>query len=218
VIDVHPLAYRTPVKTNLIFPLELTWRRIIRCRAPCQRRRIRLGDRGDISDGGSMNSTPVEVWPHERKLRWRLVTDKVMGGLSRGTLADETILGRAGMRMRGLVSTENNGGFIQIALDLDSGGGFFDASGFAGVAIDVLGNDEGYGAHLRTTTMSRPQQSYRQGFFATPRWQRLVLPFSDFVPHRIEGPIDVTRLRRIGLVAIGRVFEADLAIARLAFY
>jgi len=39
-----------------------------------------------------------------------------------------------------------------------------------------------------------------------------------FEPHRLETPLDVTRLRRIGLVAIGRAFFADLAVARLAFY
>jgi hypothetical protein len=165
-----------------------------------------------------MNSTSAEIWPCERNLRWRLVTDAVMGGVSRGTLANETVQGRAGIRMRGLVRTENNGGFIQLALDFDSDGRSFDASAFRGMEIDVLGNGETYGAHLRTTTMSRPQQSYRQGFFATTRWQRLAIPFSDFVPHRIEGPIDVRRLRRIGIAAIGRAFEADLTIARLAFY
>jgi hypothetical protein len=31
-------------------------------------------------------------------------------------------------------------------------------------------------------------------------------------------PLDPSRLRRIGLVAIGREFDADLSVARLALY
>ena len=35
---------------------------------------------------------------------------------------------------------------------------------------------------------------------------------------RLETPLDVTRLRRLGLVAIGRAFHADLAVAEIGFY
>ena len=84
--------------------------------------------------------------------------------------------------------------------------------------MDVLGNYESYGAHLRTTDITRPQQSYRQKFVTTPDWQTLQLPFVQFMPYRTDIPLDVRRLRRIGLVAIGREFAADLAVARLAFY
>ena len=50
--------------------------------------------------------------------RWQLVTDRVMGGVSDGTLVRETVSGRPALRMRGDVSLENNGGFVQMALDL----------------------------------------------------------------------------------------------------
>lgn len=160
----------------------------------------------------------LEVWPANLSLHWRLVTDAVMGGISRGAIAKETLQGREAIHMRGDVSTENNGGFVQIALDLASETGSFDAVGFTGLEMDVLGNHESYGAHLRTTDITRPQQSYRQGFVTTPDWQTLQLPFVQFMPHRIDILLDVRRLRRIGLVAIGREFAADLAVARLAFY
>jgi hypothetical protein len=42
--------------------------------------------------------------------------------------------------------------------------------------------------------------------------------FRAVAPLRIDAPIDFTRLCRIGLVAIGRAFTGDLAVARLAFY
>jgi hypothetical protein len=160
----------------------------------------------------------LDIWPANPSLHWRLVTDAVMGGVSRGTIVKETFEGRETIHMCGAVSTENNGGFIQIALDLAPEAGSFDAGGFTGLEMNVLGDHESYGAHLRTTDITRPQQSYRQSFVTTPDWQTLRLPFVHFMPHRIDIPLDVRRLRRIGLVAIGREFAADLAVARLAFY
>lgn len=158
------------------------------------------------------------IWPANSSLQWRLVTDAVMGGVSRGTIANETLAGRNAIRMRGEVSTENNGGFIQIALDLAPEAGSFDAGGFTGFEIDVFGNRASYGAHLRTIDLSRPQQSYRQSFVAIPTWQTVRLPFAQFSPHRTEIALNIKRLRRIGLVAIGREFTADLAVARLILY
>ena len=82
----------------------------------------------------------------------------------------------------------------------------------------VRGNGEQYSVHLRTPDNLRPWQSYRAHFVAGPEWQTVDLPFAAFAPYRLEAPLDVTRLRRIGLVAIGRAFFADLAVAELGFY
>jgi hypothetical protein len=150
--------------------------------------------------------------------RWQLVTDGVMGGVSDGVMERTMVAGRVAIRMRGDVRLENNGGFVQIALDLAEGGGIVDASAFAGIEIDVFGNDEDYGVHLRTEAVRRPWESYRQTFRATRAWQALRLPFTGFAPHRLDAPLDVSRLRRIGVVAIGRRFTVDLALARVAFF
>lgn len=150
--------------------------------------------------------------------RWQLVTDRVMGGVSDGTLVRETVSGRPALRMRGDVSLENNGGFVQMALDLAPDGGVVDASTWKGLELDVIGNDEEYGVHLRTDVLERPWQSYRQSFRAGASWRTVQLAFADFVPHRIEVPLDVRRLRRIGLVAIGRAFTADLAVGGARFF
>jgi hypothetical protein len=147
--------------------------------------------------------------------RWALVTDGVMGGLSRGSLRRETVADRPALRLTGTVSLANNGGFIQMALDLAPGGGLLDASGWDGLALAVRGNGEGYGLHLRTDAATRPWQSWRQGFHAGPEWRRVRLPFAGFRPHRIDAPLDIARLRRLGLVAIGRAFSADLALGGL---
>ena len=150
--------------------------------------------------------------------RWQLFTDQVMGGVSHGNLSHETVAGRSAIRMRGDVSLANNGGFVQISLDLAPAGGSIEAGGFDGIEIDVLGPREEYSLHLRTADTVRPWQSYLQSFRAFESWQRLQLPFGTFVGHRIDVPLDLTKLRRIGLVAIGRAFTADLSLSRIAFY
>ncbi len=148
---------------------------------------------------------------------WQLVTDQVMGGVSKATMARDAIAGRAAIRMRGNVSLENNGGFVQIALDLRADGGVVDANAWSGLELEVFGNGEEYGVHLRTDALTRPWQSYRQIFTAHAEWRTVQLPFDHFVPHRTDIPLDTHRLRRIGVVAIGRAFSADLALGGLRF-
>ncbi|MBN8968050.1 MAG: CIA30 family protein [Rhizobiales bacterium] len=148
---------------------------------------------------------------------WELVTDAVMGGGSQGVMAREVVAGRPAIRMRGDVNLENNGGFVQAALDLSPTAPVVDASGWDGIAIDVFGNEEVYGVHLRTDYLARPWQSYRQNFTAYPDWRTVVLHFSAFAPYRTDIPLDTHRLRRIGFVAIGRAFRCDLAIGGLRY-
>ncbi len=149
---------------------------------------------------------------------WRLVGDTVMGGVSRGTLRQENVAGRQAWRMRGSVSLENNGGFLQMALDLAPDDEVFDASGMDGLCLMVCGNGEDYNVHLRTRDLDRPWQSFRARFHAGPEWRRVSLPFAAFTAHRTQAPLRLERLHRIGLVAIGRAFEADLAIAHLSCF
>ena len=149
--------------------------------------------------------------------RWQLITDQVMGGVSQGSMVREIVAGRAAIRMRGNVSLENNGGFVQIALDLATDGGALDASAWHGIELDVFGNGQEYALHLRTTDLTRPWQSYRQSFKTDQSWHTIRLPFELFVTHRTEHPLDVRRLRRVGVVATGRAFSADLALGGVRF-
>lgn len=71
--------------------------------------------------------------------QWRLVTDQVMGGVSKGELNLDDYKGRNCLCMRGNVSTDNNGGFVQIALDLSQGEPL-NASAYTGVELSVAGN------------------------------------------------------------------------------
>ena len=149
---------------------------------------------------------------------WQLFTDQVMGGVSTGTMSREVVDGRPAIRMRGDVRVENNGGFVQMALNLSPDSGVVDASAWSGVELDLYGDDQEYGVHLRTSDLKRPWQSYRQNFTAAPKWQTVQLPFVGFNVHRTEIPLDLRRLRRLGIAAIGRAFSADIAIGGLRFF
>jgi hypothetical protein len=149
---------------------------------------------------------------------WRGFSDQVMGGLSQETVARAKIDGRPCLRLTGDVRLENNGGFIQMALDLALEGRSLDASDYRGVLLVARGNGETYGVHLRTPGCIRPWQSYRASFVAGTEWREVRLPFDRFEPHRLTAPIDVGHLRRLGLVAIGRAFHADIAVTVVGLY
>jgi hypothetical protein len=148
---------------------------------------------------------------------WRLVTDSVMGGVSKGSLTMDNIDCRSCLHLQGKLSLENNGGFIQAAMDL-SINGEFDASGHTGIIVDLYGNNQSYNIHLRTKDVLQPWQSYRSSFIAKQKWQTLKFPFSRFTAYRISKPLDIRKLIRVGIVAIGREFSADLCIARIGLF
>lgn len=148
---------------------------------------------------------------------WRVIADTVMGGESTGQLTQTVMEGRNCLRLTGQVSLENNGGFVQASLDL-SESGLLDASDYAGIEIEVYGNGEMYNLHLRTDDTRIVWQSYRASFQAQPTWLVIRLPFENFQPHRIEKPLDKRKLRRLGVVAIGRAMQADVCVARLTLY
>lgn len=150
--------------------------------------------------------------------RWEYVADTVMGGVSQGRIERDPTGPRDAMRLLGDVSLDNNGGFIQIATDLAQDGRAIDLSAYTGVSLDVRGNGATYDIRLRTTDLTRPWQAYRQEFQTVPNWTTLKFPFSSFQQHRTETTFDPTRLRRIGILAIGREFAADVSVANLCVY
>lgn len=149
--------------------------------------------------------------------KWRLVTDQVMGGISNGELTLDEHKGRNCLRMLGDVSTENNGGFVQIALSL-SEEDEFDATDYTGIEIEASGNNEPYNIHIRTASLWFPWQSYRFTFQATTNWKIFRFPFTEIKPYKTSKRFQQHKLNRIGLVAIGREFKADLCVASVKLY
>ncbi|MEM6371737.1 MAG: CIA30 family protein [Pseudomonadota bacterium] len=160
-----------------------------------------------VAQAGDVQLTP----------RWEYVADTVMGGVSRGSATAQQVAGRAAMRLTGDVSLDNNGGFVQIAFDLADGAAF-DASGYEGIALEVYGNGAAYDLRLRTSALTRPWQSFRAEFVARPAWQRIEIPFAALQAHRTDAAFDPATLRRIGILAIGREMQADIAVGSVSLY
>ena len=99
--------------------------------------------------------------------RWQFYTDQVMGGVSEGSAV--VLSGPEGpyVRLEGLVSTANNGGFIQIRTKITDG-----EKDAEGILLKVRGNGENYYIHLNTNeTIFLPQQYryYYQAIFQTSK-------------------------------------------------
>ena len=169
-----------------------------------------------VAFGPSQAEEPIDVMPITAG-GWRFVSDGVMGGVSSGSMRTERKENRDLVCLQGEVSTANNGGFVQIALDIEPGLARR-AAAFDGVRLQVSGNGERYNLHLRTSDLWLPWQSYRAGFVAGADWSRVHLPFADFEPYKTGSALRPERLRRIGVVAIGRDFTADICVTGLAFY
>ena len=148
---------------------------------------------------------------------WRFVADTVMGGVSTGNIMGDNLDGKNCLRMRGNVSTENNGGFVQMALSL-SERGVFDASDYDGLEIEVSGNKELYNVHFRSAGLWFPWQSYRASFTATPDWQTVRIPFTELEAYKTSQNFPQDKLKRVGLLGIGRNFQADLCLGSIRFY
>jgi hypothetical protein len=151
-------------------------------------------------------------------LRWRGFSDRVMGGVSDAHFGRDTLAGRRCVRLRGRVTRDRGGGFIQMALDLATRERDFDASAYAGIELVVHGNDEDYNCHVRTADCGWYDQSYRATFRASPRWQAVRLAWADFVPNDLAVPLNPATLQRIAVLGWMRDFTADIAVAEVALY
>ncbi len=149
---------------------------------------------------------------------WQTFTDQVMGGVSRGSAGRDTLAQRPCLRLRGQVSLENNGGFVQVALSLRQQNRPLDAGAFRGIRLTARGSGETYYIHLRTGDTRQPWQYYQAAFPADGQWREIDIPFAAFRPENLRTALDPSRLERIGVVAAKKAFSADVAVARIELY
>jgi hypothetical protein len=164
---------------------------------------------------GNQQNRMITLYPGD--MEWRLMTDQVMGGVSSGRVIQDSRAGRDALVLSGHVSTKNNGGFIQVVGDITRE--LADrASECSGVRLCVYGDGNSYNIHLRTRDLLLPWQSYRAEFSSDHDWQTIEVPFERFAPYKTGIPLSLSGLKRIGIVAIGRDFDADIAIGEISFY
>ena len=162
--------------------------------------------------GGTM----IENFAMQPEARWHFFSDNVMGGVSTGQVSFANENGAAFAHMTGKVSTVNNGGFIQMRMDLPSP----PADAVTGVRLVVRGNDQRYFVHLRTGGTILPWQYYQAGFEVTQDWAEVRLPFTDFVASgRLLRTVPrASSLKSIGIVAFGRDHQAEIDVKEVGFY
>lgn len=162
------------------------------------------------------NDTLIDDFGGDRAARWRFFTDTVMGGVSTGQVAILSEGGEPFARMTGEVSTANNGGFIQMRIDLTERM----AKGAAGLRLIARGNDQRYFVHLRTGGTVLPWQYYQAGFDVTGDWAEYRLPFAAFRPsgRLLRKTPRGEALTSVGIVAYGRDHAARIDVSEIGFY
>ena len=150
-------------------------------------------------------------------LSWRFFTDGVMGGLSEGTVKKDNIQGIQCYKMSGDVTTENNGGFIQIRLDLDPKN---EINKYEGLYLKIYGNNQKYYLHIRAGLTLAPWQYYSHSFITNNQWTTIKTPLKDFKRSNFYQPkkLDNQKIKTIGLVAGFDNYEADICLAEIGLY
>lgn len=158
----------------------------------------------------------IEDFTMQPETRWRFFTDGVMGGVSTGKVVFVQGDGPPHARMTGHVSTANNGGFIQMRLDLPSP----PPEGTQGLRLVVRGNGQRYFAHLRTKGTLLPWQYYQAPFEVTGTWAEVRLPFAAFAAsgRMLRSVPRPSALTSVAVVAYGRDHEADIEVREVGFY
>ena len=148
---------------------------------------------------------------------WSFVTDGVMGGLSEGAAKLDKIDNVPCYRMIGNVTTENNGGFIQIMTKMSPS---INISDYKGIYLKVFGNNKKYYIFVRTPLTIAPWQYYSFDFISPNKWQEIKAPFLEFEKSNFYQPKKLSnqKIKSIGLVAAFDNFQSDICLGEIGLY
>ena len=148
---------------------------------------------------------------------WKFISDQVMGGVSSGKFEVENIETIKCYRMKGIVSTKNNGGFIQIRSKLKPE---INSNEYKGIYIKVYGNEKKYSIHLRTGLTFAPWQYYSYTFYSPKNWIEIRAPFKEFKKSNFYQPNNIIgqKIKSIGLVAGFDDFKSDLCLGEIGLF
>ncbi|MGI9265830.1 MAG: CIA30 family protein [Gammaproteobacteria bacterium] len=145
---------------------------------------------------------------------WRAINDGVMGGISQG----EMIAVDDGLRFRGLLSLENNGGFASVRRLYDG-----DLAEAVGVRLRIKGDGRRYQFRLRLSDRY-DGVSWSATFDTDKTWQTVFLVFEEFQPVFRGRPVAdaepfvAAKIRQLGfMLADGKQGEFQLDIASIDF-
>ena len=166
----------------------------------------------------SMENIELDFSPDSLKY-WQYISDRTMGGVSDGKAALEMDGELFFAKLTGNVSTENNGGFIQLRTTFSFSNFEKNGKKIKGVRLNVRGNGETYHIFIRTNESKSYRDYYSASFKANTNWKIIDLPFNIF-KHRVSNNLDLEgkNIRTFGIVGYGRDFIADVSVSKIVFY
>lgn len=146
---------------------------------------------------------------------WNVISDQVMGGVSSATQHQEERHNAPCTCLVGRTSLDNNGGFVQMKLDIEPSELSAD---YKGLFIELAGNAHDYNLHIKTAQLNRPWQSFRYTLSVEPQWTRFIVPFQQLLAHRTEAELQPAEIKSVAVVAIGQEFDVDVCVRRFGFF
>ena len=148
--------------------------------------------------------------------KWIYFSDNVMGGISEGKSEYVTAPSGKAIRLHGNVSTENNGGFIQVRMPYSIGR----AAEYSGIKIKMKGNGEEYYLHIRNKSSILPWQYYQASFKSDTVWREVKISFEQFKKSSnfMKSAFDQKTIKTIAIVAYGKDYIADITVSELELY
>lgn len=121
---------------------------------------------------------------------WKVVDDRVMGGLSEGSIS---LTGEGNALYKGYVTTENNGGFSSVRYAF----GKKDVSKFKHVKLKIKGDGKSY--QFRIKENSSQGYSYITTFSTSGEWETIKLSFHTFYPSFRGNTLDKPKYQGEGM-------------------
>jgi len=146
---------------------------------------------------------------------WTYIADNVMGGISDGGVEFNLVDSNVYALLSGHVSTENNGGFIQIRRELKN----IDLSKAKSIRVYARGNNEKYYIFLRTTGTILPWQYYSHEFTVNEEYNEFIMQIQDFKKSGtlLAKQINPKKITSVAIVAYGRDHVAEIYVKELEF-
>ena len=146
---------------------------------------------------------------------WTYIADNVMGGISDGGVEFNLVDSNVYALLSGNVSTENNGGFIQIRRELKN----IDLSKAKSIRVYARGNNEKHYIFLRTTGTILPWQYYSHEFTVNEEYNEFIMPIKDFKKcgTLLAKQVNPKKITSVAIVAYGRDHVAEIYVKELEF-
>ena len=146
---------------------------------------------------------------------WTVISDQVMGGVSSSALQQDDRHSSPCTCLTGRTSLENNGGFVQMKLDIEPG---WLRADYQGLFIELCGTAHDYNLHVKTNQLDKPWQSFRCTLPVQPQWTRFIVPYERLRAHRTDAQLQPADIKSVAVVAIGSEFNVDVCVRRFGFF